>query len=377
MMDGGSARRIALVGPAAPWRGGIAHYVDSLSAALAGRGHETRILSFRRQYPRLLFPGRNQRESGARPRPETALALDTLNPFTWFAGGRALRAWSPDAVVFNYWLPFFVPAYAGVAGRLRRPGTRILFDCHNVLPHERRLLDGLLTRWMLGLPDRFIVHSIAVRDVLLSRHPDADWTLAPLPISADFPEGPGRAEARRRLGVPAAARVLLVFGFIRHYKGLDTAVRALAELPADVHLLVGGEFYEPKAPYVAAIEELGLEDRVHIVDRYVPREEVGEFFDASDLVLLSYHRATQSGILPLAWRYGLPAVASRVGGLLEQIRDGENGLLVPPGDARALASAVMRGLDGTLGARLREGVARARAALSWDRLALAIESCVG
>jgi glycosyltransferase involved in cell wall biosynthesis len=230
---------------------------------------------------------------------------------------------------------------------------------------------------MLALPDRFIVHSDAVRDALLARRPGADWTLAPLPLSADFPDGPGRSAARRRLDLPPAARVLLVFGFVRPYKGLETTLRALASLPSDVHLLVAGEFYEPKEPYVAAIERLAVTDRVRIVDRYIPRGDVGVFFDAADLVVLSYQRATQSGILPLAWRFGVPVVASRVGGLLEQIRDGEDGLLVPPGDAGALAAAVMRGLDAAFRARLCEGVARAREALSWDRLAHAIESCIG
>jgi len=374
--DGSEALRIGLVGPAGPWRGGIAHYVDALSETLAGRGHDTRIVSFRRQYPALLFPGTTQMEIDGVSRPETERSLDTLNPLSWRAAGRALAAWCPAGVLFNYWLPFFVPTYAGVARQIARAGSRVFFDCHNVLPHERRPFDGPLTRWMLKLPDAFIVHSSAVRDDLLRLRPAADVTVTPLPLSADFPDGPGRARARSDLGLPADGAVLLFFGFIRAYKGLDVAIDALSRLPTSTHLVVAGEFYDRKEPYLARIADAGLAGRVRLHDGYIPRDRVGTYFDAADVVVLPYHRATQSGILPLAWRYRTPVVATRVGGLTELIKDGVNGVLIPPGDPEALSEAVKSVLESDLANELRDGIDRSRDAFSWPRLGEVIERAV-
>ncbi len=375
-VDGSGPIRVALVGPAAPWRGGIAHYVDALAEVLTARGHETRIVSFRRQYPSFLFPGTEQKESGRSAGPRTDLVLDSLNPLSWRAAGRAVRSWAPDGVAFNYWLPFFVPTYAGVIRQLARQRTAVIFDCHNVLPHERRLLDAPLTRWMLRLPDRFIVHSAAVKDALLGLRPDAEVIVAPLPLSADFPDGPGREVARERLGLPPEARVLLFFGFVRAYKGLDVAIDAMRWLPDCTHLVVAGEFYDRKTDYAARIADAGVADRIRIEDRYIAREEVGVYFDAADLAVLPYHRATQSGILPLAWRFETPVVASRVGGLTEHIDDGVNGLLVRASDARALAQGITRFFEEGLSSVLRQGVMDSREKLSWKSLARVFESAV-
>lgn len=364
--------RVALVGPASPWRGGIAQHVDATAEALRARGHETRILSFSRQYPGLLFPGTSQREPGRAPGPFTTMELDSLSPLSWRAAGRRLRAWGPRLVVPSYWLPFFVPAYAGICRQLDRSTTRVVFDSHNVRPHERRPLDGALTRWMLRIPDAFIVHSRAVEETLRALSPGATVRVTPLPLAHAFADGPGRGSARERLGIPEEAQVLLFFGFVRRYKGLDIALDALSYLPEQVHLLVVGEHYEDATSIAEQAARFG--ERVHMVPAFVPTEEVGLYFDAADLVVLPYRRATQSGVVPLAMRFHTPVVSTRVGGLAEHVRDGENGFLVEPEAPRALAEAILRALEPTTRAALVEGVARVRASWTWDRLAEVIES---
>jgi glycosyltransferase involved in cell wall biosynthesis len=372
MSDEPVSLRVALVGPASPWRGGIAQHVDATAATLRARGHAVRVLSFTRQYPTRLFPGRTQLEPGRGPVEGTSLRLDSLNPLSWRSAGRWLADWSPDLVLPSYWLPFFVPAFAGVCRGLRRGATRVVFDCHNVLPHERRLVDGVLTRWMVRIPDAFIVHAEAVRGTLIALRPEAHVVVTPLPLAHDFPDGPGRDAARARLGLDPASAVLLFFGFVRRYKGLDVALEALEHLPETTRLLVVGEHYEDPAPYRRLAERSG--ERVKFVPSFVPRDEVGVYFDACDLVVLPYRRATQSGVVPLAMRFRRPVVSTRVGGLAEHVREGENGFLVAPEDPDALAVAIERALDPSHRARLAEGVEAARLRLSWDRLAEVIES---
>ena len=222
------SHRIALVGPSAPWRGGIAQYVDGLSGALTRAGHDPRILTFSRQYPRLVFPGSSQVEAGVSPRPEARRGLDLLNPVTWVGEGRRLRRWSPALVLATYWLPFFAPMLETLFRVQDRGTTRLVLDCHNIEPHEPRVGDRHLIRRLVRVPDSFVVHSTSVAETLCRYRPDAPVTVTPLPLSSDFADGPGRATARTRLELPADVPVLLFFGFVRAYKGLDLAIEALA-----------------------------------------------------------------------------------------------------------------------------------------------------
>lgn len=363
--------RIALVGPSAPWRGGIAQHVDAFSRALSARGHDTRIVSFSRQYPAWLFPGKDQRDPSRRARDEATFELDTLNPFSWHAAGRRAARWTPDVVVVSYWLPFFVPVFAGFLRPLDRRRTRVVFDCHNVRPHERRWMDERLTAWMLGLADDFIVHSEAVADTLTSLRPDARVLTAPLPEADGFPDGPGRSDARGRLGLPPGATVLLFFGFVRRYKGLDVVLDAMSHLPDSVHLLVAGEFYEPRERYAPALDALA--SRVHVHADFIPTEDVGTYFDAADLVVLPYHRATQSGVFPLAMRFGVPVVATRVGGMAEVVTEGVTGTFAEAATGPAFATAVTRAIGSA--AALARGVAERDAAKgTWPALVRAFEA---
>lgn len=368
--------KFILVGTAYPMRGGIAHYVHLLAHTLAQRGHEVKVLSFSRQYPSFLFPGKTQDDESPPAYPVDAHPLiDTINPLSWYAAARWAAAEKPDLTVFKYWMPFFAPAYDTIVRHLkRRAAGRTCFLLDNVIPHEKRPGDLWLTRRVLAPVDTFIAQSAVVRDDLLKFRPDAEFREIPHPVYSIFPPGHGREEARRRLGV-TTRRVVLFFGFIRAYKGLLNLIRAMGRLdPAlDVGLLVGGEFYEDDAPYKQEAEKVAATAHVFWHDRYIPNEEVGDFFAAADVVALPYQSATQSGIVQIAMNYGLPILITNVGGLPEVVKDGEMGYVVPPEDPAALAAAITRFFVEEKAAPFRAAVERERERYSWGPLAEALE----
>jgi len=374
--------RWALVGPVHPYRGGIAHYGALLARALAAAGEdEVAAFNYRRLYPGLLFPGRTQYDASASPLAVPApRLLDSLGPLSWRRTASAIAATAPDAVLCHWWQPFFGPALGGVLGRVAAlaPASCRLLLCHNVLPHERRRLDVALARRAFARAQGFLVHSESDAAVLRALLPEARLRVHPHPSYDALLEGaPSREAAREALGIAAEARMLLFFGYVRAYKGLDLALRALARLEDPrLELWVVGEFYEPLAETEALIAELGLSRRVRIVNRYVPNEEVGRYFRAADLVLQPYRSATQSGIAQIALAAGRPVLATRVGGLPEQIADGVSGLLVPPEDPAALAAAIARFFNDALAETLADGIAAARARFAWSGLASALRGLV-
>jgi len=372
--------RWALVGPLHPFRGGIAHYGAVLARELAARD-EVRALNFRRLYPRLLFPGRSQLDPSEAPIGfESRRLLGALDPLSWERGARYLAAAEPDALLCHWWHPFFAPAYGVLARRLKRrlPGCSVLLLCHNVLPHERSAVDRSLARFAFRAADAFLVHSESDAARLDTLMPGARRAVHAHPRYDVFRGAEAdRAAARARLGIADGERIALFFGYVRAYKGLDLALAGLAraKLP-ELKLWVVGEFYEDRAPYERQIAELGLGERVILVDRYVPNEAVADYFLAADLVLQPYHSATQSGIAQIAAAFKRPVLATRVGGLPEQIEDGVTGLLVAPGDPAALAAALERFFAEALGADMEAALAEADARFSWEHLADTLRALV-
>ncbi|MBI5837417.1 MAG: glycosyltransferase [Candidatus Eisenbacteria bacterium] len=363
--------KIALVGPACPLRGGIAQYLALLFQALSLR-HEVRFYSFYRQYPSFLFPGRTQREEDEPAlRVPSEPVLDSMNPLSWWAAGRRVAAFRPDAVVYKWWTPFFAPSYDAVGGAARRAGARVLYVCDNVTPHERGGLDGWLTRWGLSKVDGALVMSESVRQDLLRFRPGIPHRLVKHPLYTQFGEARDRAAARAELGLQGD--VILFFGFIRGYKGLDVLLRALGRVRRPVTLCVVGEFYEDRAPYDRLIVDLGLEGRVRVLDRFAGEAEVRTYFSACDAAVLPYKTATQSGVIPLAYAMQCPVITTRVGGLPEVVEEGGTGLLVPPEDPEALAAAIdlfyERGGRDAFVPRILEY----RRQFQWDALVTALE----
>jgi len=384
--------RLALIGPSAPLRGGIAQYHDRLAGALAAGGHTVQRLSFRRLYPRLLFPGRTQYEpaaaatraaapTGARTTADGAPAsgllsppealLDSLGPRSWVAVAR--RAALADAAIVEWWHPFFAPALATIAALLRRRGVPTIFICHNLEPHEPVPAGALLAALALGRAAGFVAQSAADATRLRATYPGrpVQVVLPPAEAPPPCPHGGDVFACARALDLPAAARRVLFFGYVREYKGLPTLLEALSAVPGDVQLVVAGEIYHRDAAHYRALAVAGgVAERVVLLDRFLAATEVACCFAASDLVVLPYWEASQSAVVPLAMACGRGVVATAVGGLPDLVRDGETGLLVPPRDARALAAAIVRALDQA--PRLGRAASAAARTLDWQAAAAAI-----
>jgi glycosyltransferase involved in cell wall biosynthesis len=240
-----------------------------------------------------------------------------------------------------------------------------------VVPHESRPGDRILTRFAFAFGDFFLVQSAAVEKELLDFKPEATYVLAHHPVYEIFGEGMEKLAARHILGI-SAKRVILFFGYVRRYKGLAVLLKAMERLD-NLLLLVVGEFYEKEEPYRSLIREAGLQEKVRIVNEYVPGEKVPAYFSAADAVILPYLSATQSGIVQMAFNFDRPVIASRIGGLSEVVAEGRTGYLVPPGDAAALAEAIRSFFDRGEAERMSAEVAKAKAAFSWEALVEAIE----
>lgn len=362
-------RRIALLGPLHPWRGGLAQYLQLLGEALEARA-EVRAVTFTRQYPSLLFPGTSQLDPAApRPRFPTVAMLDSIGPLSWRRSARHLEAFAPGAVVLKWWMPFFAPAFASTVASLRRRGTRVVLVCDNLIAHEPRFFDAAFTRWMLRESDGYLVMSDAVERDLDALRPDAVRSRVPHPFYAQFDRGRWtRESARQHLGLQGD--VALFFGYVRDYKGLDTLLEAWPHVRArrPVTLVVAGEFYERPERYRALAARAGA-DAVRFIDRYIPDEEVEALFRATDVTVLPYRSATQSGVTHVAYALGSPVITTRVGGLAETVRERETGLTVPPEAPGALAEAVVGFFEQGLGATMAPHIAASRETHSWEALA--------
>jgi D-inositol-3-phosphate glycosyltransferase len=378
--------KFVIVGTAYPLRGGIAHYVSLLYQALRARGHEVLVVTFSRQYPKILFPGSSQEEKGdaGTPIPSEA-SIDSVNPLTWRAVGKQIAEFEPDAVIFKFWLPFFAPAYgmiARVAKKvLRKKGkeTKIVFIADNVIPHEKRIGDRAATNYAFKAVDHFIVQSNTVERDLLVVKPDARYTKLAHPIYDIFGEAVSQDEARKKLGLDPDAQVLLFFGFIRKYKGLDIAIGAMPQILKKypkAMLLAAGESYTGDEEYRKQIEALGLGDHVRLVTDYIANDEVKYYFSAANVAVLPYRSATQSGIVQIAYNFDTPVIATNVGGLAEVVIDRLSGLIAPEASPEAIAKSVLEYFDAGLEDTLRDGVHEEKKKYSWETFAEGVERIV-
>jgi len=371
--------KILIIGPAYPLRGGIVQFLALLNDALKKRGHTVAYHRFIRQYPKFLFPGKTQVDESVSPKKvDSTASLDPLNPFNWpFAAMRIVKE-RPDLIILKWWMPFFGPSYIvtlGLAKLFCR--TKVMFVVDNAIPHEKRPGDMLITKTGFRLADYFLVMSEAVKKDLLTIKPEARFVHTPHPLYDVFGAPKDKAETKKALGLPAGP-TLLFFGFVRAYKGLDVLLDAMPEVlkKLDATLLVAGEFYGDKERYMEQIKRLGLEGHVVVLDRYIPDEAVADYFSAADLLVLPYHSATQSGITQIAYVFDVPVVATNVGGLPEAVKDGATGYLVPPGDPKALAGAIVRYFEEGRAEGFKRNIEAEKKRFSWEAMVEAIEGRV-
>ena len=358
--------RISVVGPAHPYKGGIAQYTTELAHRLTAAGHEVVIESWSHQYPAALYPGRLTITE-----PELPLFSPTLRrlswrrPDSWYRTGRRLR--TADLVVLVVVNAVQVPAYLGIlAGLGRRRATRVVAQCHNVLPHEKSAVDVALVRAVLSRVDGVVVHSASQGEQARA--------VTPKPVTVEHMAPLVVASAAGRLATGPVRRRLLFFGMVRPYKGLDVLLRALAAGPPDVALRVAGEFWGGTAATEQLIAELGLGDRVELRPGYVDSADVPALFADVDALALPYRSATASLNAFLAFEQGVPVIATRVGTVDQDVADGVDGILCEPDDVGSLRAAIDRFYTDGEPECLRAGVGAVDPAPEWLRYCTALVS---
>ena len=366
--------KIAIVGPAHPYRGGLASIMETMAREYQQRGYEVNILTFTLQYPSLLFPGKSQTVETPAPQDlNIERCVSTINPLSWWRVGRRLRRESPDIVLMKYWTPFMAPCFGTIA-RLARKNkhTKVICQIDNVEPHEHHITDRMFNRYFLRSVDGFIYMSEQVHGEL-EAYTSAPALFSPHPMFEHFGERVERTEACKKLGLDPSQRYVLFFGLIRDYKGLDTLLEAWARFRRSGHkLLIAGEFYASRDKYIELIKHLGLESEIILHDHFVPDSEVRNYFSASDCVVLPYKTATQSGVTQIAYNFCTPIIVTRVGGLAEIVPDSRVGFVV-----ESSVDGVLDGLeriyaDGQLEA-FAEAMTEERKRFSWEAMCDRIE----
>ena len=377
--------KIVLFGPVFPFRGGIAQFGGVLARSLEAAGHEVHLVNFKKQFPRLLFPGKTQFDDSPQAlRVPSVRVFVPWNPLSWRRTAREIERHSPDLIVFQWWMPFFGLGYWGVIRALgKRSRERLVFLLHNVIPHERRPGDRFLSRLALRKARYYVPLSrTEEREMhrLFPEVPHDSVRYSPHPIYDCYrPFEGSREEARNRIGIHAS-RLLLFFGFVRQYKGLDLLLRAMPEIlkrDPNLKLVIVGEFYQDREPCDRQIRDLGISEAVVIREGYISGDDVGPYFAAADCVVLPYRSATQSGIVQVAYALATPVITTRVGGLAEVVKDCVTGYIVPPEDAGAIAAAVSRFFEAGGRAAFEPNVRSEARRYSWEAMVETITSFAG
>lgn len=369
--------KIIYIGTAYPMRGGISHFNTILFNYLS-KENNIKIYSFKRQYPNFLFPGKTQYETGTPtlkiPDEKNIISIDSINPFNWIKYGFKIRNENPDLLILKYWIPFFAPCYftlCFIAKIFRK--TKVLYICDNVIPHEKRIGDKLLTRVAFLNTDYFIFLSKAVVEDFKKLNIKKPYIFTPHPIYNHFGEKVSKSEAKDFILKEfkldfRRKKLLLFFGYIRKYKGLLYLLEAMNDLKSysDINLLVAGEFYEEETPYKEKVSSHNLEDNVKFISGFIPDDKVKYIFSACDCIVLPYSDSTQSGIVQIAYYYDKPVIVTDVGGLREVVIDGKTGLIIEPNNPKVIAEAIKKFYKENLEESFSKNIETEKEKYSWE-----------
>ncbi len=366
--------RIVILGSAYPLRGGgLATFNERLARAFMDHGHEVSIYTFSLQYPAILFPGKSQYSSGPPPSElDIKVRVNSINPVNWLKTGHELKRLKPDLLVVRYWLPFMAPCLGTISAITKRNGhTRVVAIADNIIPHEKRPGDKCLTKYFLKRVHGFVTMSDKVSQHLKEFSISDDRIRhCPHPLYDNFGDVVNQEEARSVLNIHRKGKLVLFFGFIRDYKGLDLLLKAFAHpkmRSLQVSLVVAGEFYTREEPYLKLAQSLGVADRIIWRTDFIPDEEVRYYFSAADLVVQPYKSATQSGVTQVAYHFEKPMLVTNVGGLPEMVSHGRAGYVVQP-DPEAIASAMVDFFQQDKSILMKNTLKEEKKRFSWDRL---------
>lgn len=369
-MKKNNKKRIVMIGPVYPFKGGISHYTGAMAKNLT-KDFEVFTISYKMQYPKILFKSEQRDfDNDTFKVHDTKYLVNTANPFNWINSARKIKKLKPDYIIMQWWHPYFSPCYTGLSMFTRKIPK--IFVCHNVFPHERFPLDRFLTRTVLKKGKAYITHSAMDAEDLKGIVAVPNYETTVLPVHNSFKmKNLTKPQARLAANVSEDKKILLFFGFVRDYKGLRHIINAMPDIvkyDSNIRLMIVGEFRSDKENYLEQIKNLGVEDNIDIVDGYIPDSGIEKYFAASDLIILPYESATQSGIVQIAYGFEKPVIATNVGGLPEVISDGKTGYTVEPKNPKALAEAVIRFFDENRSEEFTENVRKEAYRYSWDRM---------
>jgi len=364
---------IVIVGPAHPFRGGIAANNDRLALELMRMGHSVKIYTFSLQYPSFLFPGKTQYTAEPKPAElDIDIAVNSINPLTWINVGLKIRKRRPDILLIRYWLPFMAPCFGSIARIAKSNGhTKVVSVADNIIPHEKRIGDRLLSKFWLGSTHGFVVMSHSVGKDLGTLGYKRPVGFCHHPLFDNFGRIIPKVEAKKLLNLDPSFDYMLFFGLVRDYKGLDWLLEAFADARLQskkLKLLVAGEFYADPKPYYDQVERLGLKDKVIFYPIFIPDPEVGRYFCAADIVVQPYKHATQSGVTQIGYHFNKPMLVTKVGGLSEIIPDGKVGYVVEP-NTPSIADALVDFYERARETEMSDNAQKEKAKYSWSSMA--------
>lgn len=367
--------KITLVGTAYPYRGGLALYNERLMEEFQKQGHDVSINTFSLQYPNFLFPGKTQYAKWDKPNKFSInRTVNSINPINWIRTGLKIKKQRPDILIFKYWLPFFSPCFSIISKIVKlNKYTRVIVIVDNIIPHEKRPFDNMLTKYFIRHIDGFVAMSQSVYDDIAKFNTTKPKILSPHPLFDNFGKSIDKKVAMRKLNLKEDNINFLFFGLIREYKGLDILIEAMADKRLKkfpIKLLVAGEFYDDSKPYYERVKKLNLGDIISFDPRFIPDEEVKDYFCSTDLVVQPYKTATQSGVTQIGYHFEKPMLVTNVGGLAEIIPNGKVGYVVEPNPesiADALVEYCIKRPD------FSQGIKEEKKKYSWTRMTQAVE----
>lgn len=374
-------RKIIIIGSAYPLRGGgISTFNERLAKAYIDNGDEVTIYTFSLQYPSFLFPGTTQYSKESPPVGlNIKVKINSVNPLNWLSVGKEIGSLNPDLVIVRFWIPFMGPCLGKISRIIRKKGIKVVAIVDNIIPHEHKPGDRVLSKYFVNSVDYFVTMSKSVLDDLNTFDSKKPKLLTVHPLYDNFGKPIPKEKALKRLSLSNKFNYILFFGFIREYKGLDLLLQAFADerlRKFPLKLLVVGEFYIDSAPYLKMIEELEINDDVIMHSEFVPNTEVVNYFCASSLVVQPYKDATQSGITQIAYHFERPIITTNVGGLSEIVTDNRDGYVVEP-DSKQIADAIFKYFDKDQERKFTENVKEDKMRFSWDKMLQAIDNVCG